>query len=664
VSESRFKLVAPFEPTGDQPAAIDALVRRALQGEKHSVLLGVTGSGKTFTMAAVVEKLNRPTLVMAHNKTLAAQLYTEFKQFFPENAVEYFVSYYDYYQPEAYVPATDTYIEKESTINEEIDRLRLSATRALMERRDVLIVASVSCIYGLGAPESYSGMTIPIRVGETLDRQKLLRRLVDLLYTRTPSVLERGRFRVRGDVLELYPSYEEAVYRVEFFDDQVERIARVDPLTGEITGERATLTVYPRTHYATPRDQVLAAVSTIKEELKVRLRELETQGKLLEAQRLGQRTQFDVEMLTEVGVCNGVENYSRHLTGRGPGEPPPTLIEYLPTDALLFLDESHMTVPQLQAMYRGDRSRKQTLVDYGFRLPSALDNRPLQFEEFLAVAPQLVCVSATPGPWELKAAGGVTAEQVVRPTGLMDPEVEVRPATGQVEDAYRECRAVVAKGQRVLITTMTKKMAEELSTYLKELGLKVTYLHSDIETMERVKILRSLRKGDVEVLVGVNLLREGLDLPEVSRVLVLDADKEGFLRSRGALIQTMGRTARNVEGKAILYADRETGAMRDALAETSRRREKQAAYNAEHGITPQSIVKSLDTVLSSVFEMDYYAVPEVAEEEGPYRTAEEVAEEIARLEREMFAAAEKYNYEEAAELRDRVRLLRERLIKT
>jgi len=663
VPGERFRLVAPFEPTGDQPAAIDALVRRALAGEKHSVLLGVTGSGKTFTMAAVVEALNRPTLVMAHNKTLAAQLYTEFKHFFPENAVEYFVSYYDYYQPEAYVPATDTYIEKEATINEEIDRLRLSATRALMERRDVLIVASVSCIYGLGAPESYSGMTVALKVGEALDRQKLLRRLVDLLYTRTPSVLERGRFRVRGDVLELYPSYEEAVYRVEFFDDLVERIARVDPLTGEITEERESLTVYPRTHYATPRDQVLAAVSSVKEELKLRLRELETQGKILEAQRLGQRTQFDIEMLTEVGVCNGVENYSRHLTGRGAGEPPPTLIEYLPTDALLFLDESHMTVPQLQAMYRGDRSRKQTLVDYGFRLPSALDNRPLQFEEFLAVAPQLICVSATPGPWELKAAGGVSAEQVVRPTGLMDPEVEVRPATGQVEDAYKECRTVVAKGQRVLVTTMTKKMAEELSTYFKELGLKVTYLHSDIETMERVKILRSLRKGDVDVLVGVNLLREGLDLPEVSRVLVLDADKEGFLRSRGALIQTMGRTARNVEGKAILYADRETGAMRDALAETARRRERQAAYNAEHGITPQSIVKSLDTVLSSVFEMDYYAVPEVAEEEGPYRTAEEVAQEIARLEREMFAAAEKYNYEEAAELRDRVRLLRERLLR-
>ncbi len=658
----RFELVAPFEPTGDQPAAIGALVRRVEAGERHSVLLGVTGSGKTFTMAAVAAALNRPTLVIAHNKTLAAQLYAEFRQFFPNNAVEYFVSYYDYYQPEAYVPATDTYIEKESTINEEIDRLRLSATKALMERRDVLIVASVSCIYGLGAPESYGGMTVPIRTGEALDRQKLLRKLVDLLYTRTPLVLERGRFRVRGDVLEIYPSYEESAYRVEFFDEEVERIAKVDPLTGEIEGEIEGLTLFPRTHYATPREQVLAAVETIKAELKERLREFESQGKLLEAQRLAQRTQFDVEMMAEIGYCNGVENYSRHLTGRASGEPPPTLIEYLPTDAVVFLDESHMTVPQLQAMYRGDRSRKQTLVDYGFRLPSALDNRPLQFEEFMAVAPQLVYVSATPGPWELRAAGGVSAEQVVRPTGLMDPEVEVRPATGQVEDLYKECRGVVAKGQRVLVTTMTKKMAEELTTYFKELGLKAEYLHSDVETLDRVKILRSLRKGDIEVLVGVNLLREGLDLPEVSRVAVLDADKEGFLRSRGALIQTMGRAARNVEGRVLLYADHETEAMRQAIAETERRREKQRAYNAERGITPQSIVKSLDTVLSSVFERDYYGVPQAAEEPGSYLTPEAAAEEIAALEKAMFAAAAEYRYEEAAELRDRVRALRERII--
>jgi excinuclease ABC subunit B len=657
-----FRLHAPFEPTGDQPAAIEALRLRLEAGERHAVLLGVTGSGKTFTLAALVERLQRPTLVIAHNKTLAAQLYGEFRQFFPENAVEYFVSYYDYYQPEAYVPQTDTYIEKESTINEEIDRLRLSATRSLRERRDVLIVASVSCIYGLGEPESYYGMTLPFRKGERLDLQKALRRLVDMLYTRTPSVLERGRFRVRGDVLEVYPSYEDHVLRVELFGDDVEGLYRVDPLTGEILEEAEAFTLYPRTHYATPRETVLAAVESIKAELKERLKELEAQGKVLEAQRLLQRTQFDLEMLVEAGYCSGVENYSRHLTGRAPGEPPPTLLEYLPTDALVLLDESHMTVPQLQAMYRGDRSRKQTLVDYGFRLPSALDNRPLKFEEFMALAPQIVYVSATPASYEIGAAGGVTAEQVIRPTGLMDPEVEIRPATGQVEDLYRECREVTARGQRVLATTLTKKMAEELTQYLKELGLKVAYLHSDIDTLERVKILRDLRRGEVEVLVGVNLLREGLDLPEVSRVAILDADKEGFLRSRGALIQTMGRCARHVEGKAILYADRVTDAIAAAVAETRRRRERQAAYNEEHGITPQSIVKSLDSILSSVFERDYYAVPEVAEEEAHYRDPEALAEEIARLEREMFAAAEALAFEKAAELRDRITALRRRLV--
>ena len=659
----RLDLIAPFEPTGDQPAAIEALTGRLEAGERHNVLLGVTGSGKTFTMAAVAARLNRPTLVIAHNKTLAAQLFSEFKQFFPNNALEYFVSYYDYYQPEAYMPSTDTYIEKESTINEEIDRLRLSATRSLMERRDVLIVASVSCIYGLGEPASYYGMTLPIKVGETMDRQKVLRRLVDILYTRTPSVLERGRFRVRGDVIEVFPSYEDAVYRIELFGDDVEKILRVDPLTGEILEEREAITIYPRTHYATPREQVLAAMESIKVELKDRLKELEGQGRLLEAQRLGQRCQFDLEMMAEIGYCNGVENYSRHLTGRAPGEPPPTLLEYLPTDALVFLDESHMTVPQLNAMYNGDRSRKTTLVEYGFRLPSALDNRPLKFEEFNALAPQIVYVSATPSKYELEAAGGVSAEQVVRPTGLMDPEVEVRPATGQVEDLYKECREVTAKGQRVLVTTMTKKMAEELTKYFKELGLKTEYLHSDVETLERVKILRDLRKGTFDVLVGVNLLREGLDLPEVSRVAVMDADKEGFLRSRGALIQTMGRDARNVEGKAILYADRETEAMRLALAETRRRRERQAAYNEANGITPQSIIKSLDTILSSVFEMDYYAIPEVAESPAEYADADALGAEIARVEAAMYAAAAAYHYEEAAELRDRATALRERLMK-
>jgi excinuclease ABC subunit B len=657
----KFILEAPYEPAGDQPEAIAALEKRVRAGARHSVLLGVTGSGKTYTMAALAAKMNRPTLVIAHNKTLAAQLYAEFKQFFPQNAVEYFVSYYDYYQPEAYIPSSDTYIEKESTVNEEIDRLRLSATKSLMERRDVLIVASVSCIYGLGAPESYYGMTIPLKVGENFDRQKLLRKLVDLLYTRTPSVMERGRFRARGDVVEIYPSYEEAIYRVEFFDEEITRIIQADPLTGEITREMESATIYPRTHYATPREQVLAALDSIKAELKERLLVLESEGRLLEAQRLLQRTQFDIEMMAEIGYCNGVENYSRHLTGRAPGEPPPTLIEYLPTDALVFLDESHMTVPQLNGMVRGDRSRKQTLVDYGFRLPSALDNRPLTFEEFLAVAPQLVYVSATPAAYELKAAGGVSAEQVVRPTGLMDPEVEVRPATGQVEDLYKECREVTAKGQRILVTTLTKKMAEQLSTYFKELGLSVGYLHSGVETFDRVKILRSLRKGEIEVFIGVNLLREGLDLPEVSRVAILDADKEGFLRSRGALIQTMGRAARNVEGKAILYADRVTEAMRLAMSETERRREKQRAYNEEHDITPQSIVKNLDTILSSVFERDYYDATAVAEEEAAYMDAEAIAKEIKQLETEMFAAAEVYQYEKAAQLRDRVRQLRDRL---
>jgi len=657
-----FKLEAPFEPTGDQPEAIGALIERLEAGEKRSTLLGVTGSGKTFTMAAVVEKLNRPTLVMAHNKTLAAQLYSEFRRFFPKNAVEYFVSYYDYYQPEAYVPSSDTYIEKEATVNEEIDRMRLSATRSIRERRDVLIIASVSCIYGLGEPESYYGMTLEVERGQSLDRQKLLRRLVDMLYTRTPSVLERGRFRVRGDVIEICPSYSEEVIRIGLFGDEVEDILLVDPLTGEILEEVNEVVVYPRSHYATPREQILAAIDTIKIELRERLEELEGEGKLLEAQRLAQRVQFDIEMMAEIGYCNGVENYSRHLTGRNPGEPPPTLIEYLPTNALVFLDESHMTVPQLKAMYRGDRSRKETLVNYGFRLPSALDNRPLTFEEYNEMVPQIVYVSATPAAYELEASGGVSAEQVVRPTGLMEPELVVRPATGQVEDLYRECREVTDRGQRVLVTTLTKKMAEELSSYFKDLGLKVTYLHSGIDTLERVKILRQLRKGEIDVLVGVNLLREGLDLPEVSRVAILDADKEGFLRSRGALIQTMGRAARNVEGKAILYADHMTDSLKMAIAETERRRTKQKAYNEEHGITPQSIVKDLDAVLSSVYEGDYYGVPSVAEEAEAYGDPKELARMISKVEREMFAAAEGLRYEDAAALRDRVEALRKRLI--
>ena len=658
----KFKLEAPFQLAGDQPAAVGKLLDHINSQKKVGVLLGVTGSGKTFTMAKLIEQLNRPALVIAHNKTLAAQLFSEFKQFFPKNRVEYFVSYYDYYQPEAYIPTTDTYIEKEATINEEIDRLRLSATKALRERKDVVIVASVSCIYGLGEPETYYGMTITISKAEKLDRQKLLRKLVDLLYTRTSVFLERGRFRVLGDVIEIYPSYEEEIYRIEMFDDEIEKILVVDPLTGEVREELDEVTVYPRTHYATPKEQIDAAVKLIKADLETRVRELTEQGKILEAQRLLQRTQFDLEMMQETGYCNGIENYSRYLTLRDPGDPPPTLIEYLPTDAVIFIDESHMTIPQLNAMYNGDRSRKSTLVDYGFRLPAALDNRPLKFDEFFSFAPQIVCVSATPGPWELKTSEGVTAEQVVRPTGLMDPEIIIRPAQGQVEDLYKECREVTAKGERVLITTLTKKMAEELTKYYKELGLKAEYLHSDIDTFERVKILKRLRKGDIEVLVGVNLLREGLDLPEVTRVAVLDADKEGFLRSKNALIQTMGRCARNIEGKALLYADRMTDAMNSAIAETTRRREKQLAYNEEHGITPQSIVKEIDSVLSSVFEMDYLEIAKTAEAPGAYRDAKELAEAIADTEKEMLRAADEYHYEEAAQLRDKLRNLRKILV--
>lgn len=659
----KFKINAPFEPTGDQPKAIADLVKSVSSGKKVSILLGVTGSGKTFTMASVIEKLQRPTLVIAHNKTLAAQLFSEFKQFFPKNRVEYFVSYYDYYQPEAYIPTTDTYIEKEATINEEIDRLRLSATKALRERKDVIIVASVSCIYGLGEPETYYGMTVTIKKNDKLDRQKLLRKLVDLLYTRTPIFLERGRFRVLGDVIEIYPSYEEEIYRIELFDEDIEKILIVDPVSGEIKDDVEELTIYPRTHYATPKEMIQNAVKLIKEDLEKRVKELTEAGKLLEAQRLLQRTQFDIEMLSETGYCNGIENYSRYLTLRNPGEPPPTLIEYLPTDALILIDESHMTIPQLYAMYRGDRSRKETLVEYGFRLPSALDNRPLKFEEFYNISPQIICISATPGPWELKESKTIDAEQVVRPTGLIDPEIEVRQAKNQVEDLYKECRLTIEKGQRVLVTTLTKKMAEDLTKYFKELGLKAEYLHSDIDTIDRVKILRKLRKGDIEVLVGVNLLREGLDLPEVSRVAVLDADKEGFLRSKNALIQTMGRCARNIEGKAILYADRITKAMQEAIEETERRREKQKLYNKKHKITPKTIVKDLDTILSSVFEMDYVEIDKIAEEAIPYNP-KQLADEIAKTEKEMLKAAEEYRYEEAAALRDKLRNLRKFLIET
>ncbi len=660
-ADTRFELVSDFEPRGDQPAAIEELVSGLERGDKHQVLLGVTGSGKTFTVASVVAKVNRPTLVLAHNKTLAAQLYQEFTAFFPGNAVEYFVSYYDYYQPEAYVPQSDTYIEKESTINEEIDRLRLSATRSLFERRDVLIVASVSCIYGLGSPEAYYGMLLFVRQGDTLDRRDLLARLVEARYDRNDYELKRGTFRVRGDVVEIVPAYEESGIRIELFGDEVERISAFDPLTGKAAGRLAQVAIYPSSHYVTPQPRLADAVKTIEAELMEVKPRLETQGKLLEAQRLYQRTMFDLEMLRETGHCHGIENYSRHLSGRKPGEPPPTLLDYLPKDALLVVDESHQSIPQVRGMFHGDRQRKTTLVEYGFRLPSALDNRPLSFEEFEQRVGQALYVSATPGPYELQKAGGVVVEQVIRPTGLMDPTLEVRPVKGQVDDLLAEIRVRAAKSQRVLVTTLTKRMAEDLTEYYHDLGVRVRYLHSDIETLERVRILRDLRKGEFDVLVGINLLREGLDLPEVSLVAILDADKEGFLRSAGSLIQTMGRAARNVEGMAILYADQVTGSMKAAMGETSRRRARQEEYNRENHITPESIRKGIGELLSSVYEHDYVAVPEVAEEPGErYRSLDDLEGEIKALEKQMREAAKALEFEKAAELRDRVRRLRAR----
>jgi excinuclease ABC subunit B len=625
------------------------------------VLLGVTGSGKTFTVASVIARVNRPTIVLAHNKTLAAQLYQEFKAFFPRNAVEYFVSYYDYYQPEAYVPQSDTYIEKEATINDEIDRLRLSATRSLFERRDVVIVASVSCIYGLGSPEAYYGMLLFVRQGETLDRRDLLARLVEARYDRNDYELKRGTFRVRGDVVEIVPAYEESGIRVELFGDEVERISAFDPLTGKTAGRLAQVAIYPSSHYVTPQPRLADAVKTIEAELMEVKPGLETEGKLLEAQRLYQRTMFDLEMLRETGHCHGIENYSRHLSGRQAGEPPPTLIDYLPKDALFVVDESHQSIPQVRGMYHGDQQRKKTLVEYGFRLPSALDNRPLNFEEFEARVGQALYVSATPGPYELQKAGGVVVEQVIRPTGLMDPRLDVRPVKGQVDDLLAEIRVRAGRNERVLVTTLTKRMAEDLTEYYHDLGVRVRYLHSDIETLERVRILRDLRKGEFDVLVGINLLREGLDLPEVSLVAILDADKEGFLRSSGSLIQTMGRAARNVEGMAILYADKETDSMRAAMGETSRRRARQEEYNRENGITPETIKKSIGELLSSVYEHDYLAVPEVAEEpEDRYRSLDEIEAEIKGLEKQMREAAKALEFEKAAELRDRLKKLRAR----
>ncbi|MCG6924787.1 MAG: excinuclease ABC subunit UvrB [Acidobacteria bacterium] len=660
-ADARFRLVSDFEAKGDQPQAIEELTRGIERGGRHQVLLGVTGSGKTFTVASVMANLNRPTLVLAHNKTLAAQLYQEFRAFFPENAVEYFVSYYDYYQPEAYVPQSDTYIEKEATINDEIDRLRLSATRSLFERRDVVIVASVSCIYGLGSPEAYYGMLLFIRQGDTLDRRDLLARLVEARYDRNDLDLRRGTFRVRGDVVEIVPAYEESGIRVELFGDEVEQISAFDPLTGKTTGRLAQVAIYPSSHYVTPQPRLADAIETIEAELLEVKPRLETQGKLLEAQRLYQRTMFDLEMLRETGHCHGIENYSRHLSGRSPGEPPPTLLDYLPKDALMVVDESHQSIPQVRGMYAGDQQRKKTLVEYGFRLPSALDNRPLSFDEFETRVGQCLYVSATPGPYELQKSAGVVTEQVIRPTGLMDPQIEVRPVEGQVDDLLAEIRARTEKGHRVLVTTLTKRMAEDLTEYYHDLGVRVRYLHSDVETLERVRILRDLRRGEFDVLVGINLLREGLDLPEVSLVAILDADKEGFLRSGGSLIQTMGRAARNVEGMAILYADKVTDSMRVAMDETSRRRSLQEAYNRDHDITPESIVKNIGELLSSVYEHDYAAIPEVEEEpEERYRSLEDIAAEVKALEKQMRQAAKALEFEKAAQIRDRVKVLRAR----
>jgi excinuclease ABC subunit B len=657
-TEERFQLVSDFTVSGDQVHAIPELIEGLNRGDAHQVLLGVTGSGKTFTMAQVVAEVNRPTIVMAHNKTLAAQLFQEFRRFFPHNAVEYFVSYYDYYQPEAYVPATDSYIEKEATINDEIDRMRLSATRSLFERRDVIIVASVSCIYGLGSPEAYYGMMLPLQKGQRIERDDILRKLVEIQYERNDVEFGRGTFRVRGDIVEVVPSYEEHALRIGLFGDEVDEIAWFDPLTGKTLRRVDKVSVFPKSHFVASRDRTRLAVEGIKAELVERRTQLETEGKLLEAQRLHQRTMFDLEMMREIGYCHGIENYSRHLTGRAPGEPPPTLFDYLPDDALLIVDESHQTVPQIRGMYFGDRSRKEVLVSYGFRLPSALDNRPLNFDEWEARAPQMVFVSATPGPYELSKSQGVVVEQVIRPTGLMDPPIEIRPVKGQVDDLLQEIRARVDKKERVLVTTLTKRMAEDLTTYYQELGVKVRYLHSDIETLERVEILRDLRRGNFDVLVGINLLREGLDLPEVSLVAILDADKEGFLRSAGSLIQTSGRAARNVNGRVIMYADTMTASMKAALAETERRRARQGAYNLEHGITPESVVRDIDDVMSSVYERDYSAAPEPRETRRTFKTMAERDAEIRRLEAEMKSAARNLDFERAAALRDTLKGLR------
>jgi excinuclease ABC subunit B len=657
-----FKLVSTYSPRGDQATAIEQLVTGLHHGEKHQVLLGVTGSGKTFTMAKVIDEVQRPTIVLAHNKTLAAQLYSEFRGYFPQNAVEYFVSYYDYYQPEAYIAHTDTYIEKESTINEEIDRLRLSATRSLFERRDIVIIASVSCIYGLGSPEAYYSMLVALEKGQTIPRRDLLTKLVEILYERNDLDFKRGTFRVRGDTIEVHPTYENIGYRIELWGDEVEKLGAFDPLTGDTLQEFDRLTIYPKSHFVMPRPRIEQAVVTVKEELKEWETSLEQQGRLLEAQRIHQRTLFDMEMIKEVGYCHGIENYSRHLTGRKAGEPPPTLLDYLPQDSLMFIDESHQTIPQLRGMYNGDRSRKDNLVEYGFRLPSARDNRPLMFEEFQARTNNVIYVSATPGPYELTKTGGVVVEQVIRPTGLTDPEVEVRPVRGQIDDLLGEIRARAAKNERVLVTTLTKRMSEDLAEYYTEVGVRCRYLHSEVETLERIQILRGLRRGEFDVLIGINLLREGLDLPEVSLVAILDADKEGFLRSADALIQTMGRAARHLSGKAILYADKMTDSMKRAIGETDRRRAIQERYNIENNITPESIIKPIDMTLVAIAEADYLPVPVDPVEEIVSDDPEKMTEVIEKLETEMREAAKKFEFERAAQLRDKARALRAKML--
>ncbi|WP_376794222.1 excinuclease ABC subunit UvrB [Thermogemmatispora sp.] len=661
-----FKVEAPFAPTGDQPQAIAALVEGLKKGYRMQTLLGVTGSGKTYTIAKVVEQVQRPTLVLAPNKTLAAQLYSEFKEFFPNNAVEYFVSYYDYYQPEAYIPRTDTYVEKESLLNEEIEKLRLSATRSLFERRDVLIVASVSCIYGLGSPEEYGEVVLTLRVGEERRRDKILRHLTEIQYERNDTNFTRGRFRVRGDVLEIFPAYEDVAVRIEFFGDEIERMTEIDPLTGEVLGRRQRLDIYPAKHWVTTRERLNRAIESIQAELQERLAELEAQGKLLEAARLKQRTNFDIEMLRETGICSGIENYSRHLAGRAPGEPPWTLLDYMPDDFLLVVDESHIALPQVRGMYEGDRSRKQVLVDYGFRLPSALDNRPLTFAEFERQINQAIFVSATPGPYEYEHSEAIV-EQIIRPTGLVDPEIFVRPTQGQIDDLVGEIRRRVEKGQRVLVTTLTKKMAEDLADYLQELNIKVHYLHSEIDTIERVDILRDLRLGVYDVVVGINLLREGLDLPEVSLVAILDADKEGFLRSEGSLIQMIGRAARHVEGTVIMYADTITGSMRRAIDETNRRRRLQLAYNEQHGITPRGIKKGVKTLSERIKAMSGSETEEHRREQGAAVALagipkEEALRLIKNLEAQMRAAAKQLEFEKAAELRDQIIEIRRAMI--